>query len=389
MFAKFFSLTFSEFFLRGSKFLFFLILANLYEEKIIYEYSYFTAIFSVLFVFTDFGIQTYLAKELSSSSIENSAFKEISSIRVAFFVFLSIPVLIFYFFSQNEIYFFIFLLFVSDAIFAMHYAYLRANLNSFAEAKTKIYIAFFYFLTFGLLLFDLKLAFLFLALLYLIYALISSRFLQINFIYKSLAYLKVFKKSLFIFIGSLFTIIYLRVDIIMLSWMDTQGSVAVYSIASRVLELSLVFPFALSSILLPILTKKLDINFKKDIIVQVFIGIVVLFVFLFFSNFIINFMFPRYSNSVYALNILLFSIPIMLVNNYIFLYFIAKDMSWLYALIAIVIAFSNIILNYLFIPKFSYIGASFTTIFTEFFGMILALFFMYKKGKFYENSHNS
>lgn len=389
MFAKFFSLTFSEFFLRGSKFLFFLILANLYEEKIIYEYSYFTAIFSVLFVFTDFGIQTYLAKELSSSSIENSAFKEISSIRVAFFVFLSIPVLIFYFFSQNEIYFFIFLLFVSDAIFAMHYAYLRANLNSFAEAKTKIYIAFFYFLTFGLLLFDLKLAFLFLALSYLIYALISSRFLQINFIYKSLAYLKVFKKSLFIFIGSLFTIIYLRVDIIMLSWMDTQGSVAVYSIASRVLELSLVFPFALSSILLPILTKKLDINFKKDIIVQVFIGIVVLFVFLFFSNFIINFMFPRYSNSVYALNILLFSIPIMLVNNYIFLYFIAKDMSWLYALIAIVIAFLNIILNYLFIPKFSYIGASFTTIFTEFFGMILALFFMYKKGKFYENSHNS
>lgn len=388
MLAKFFSLSISEFFLRGSKFLFFIVLANLEDENVVYEYSYFSAIFSVIFVFSDFGTQTYLTKELSNANTSN--FKSISNLRVIFFIFLSIPILIFYFFTQNKLYFFIFLLFLSDAIFAMYYAYLRANSNSFFEAKSKFFISSFYILAFIVLIFlNLEFAFLWLTLAYLFYAILSSNFIEFKFfyeIYKNFNYFKVLKKSIFIFIGALSTIIYLRVDIIMLSWMDTQSSVALYSIASRVLELSLVFPFVISAILLPILTKRLNVNFKKDIMVQALIGIAVLFLFLVFSNIIIKFIFPKYITSVYALNILLFSIPIMLVNNYIFSYFIAKDKSIFYAVITLLIAFLNIVLNFIFIPNFSFIGASYTTLFTEFIGMILALMLL---RSYNENSHNS
>lgn len=398
MIAKFFSLTMSELFLRGFKFVFFIALANFFTQEIVYEYSYFTALFSILFVMSDFGSQTYITKILSSSKKTKIHFEyvNISILRVVLFVFVSLPILLFYNFSSDKLYFYVFLLFLADSFMALYFSFLRSNFDSKKEAKLKITIAFLYlFAAVSLYVVSLKFAFLFLSFGYLAFAMINANFVSkknIYYFYRKINFklcVQIFLKSFYIFLGSIFTIIYLRVDILMLAWLDLKSSVAFYSVASRVLELSFVVPLAISALLLPYLCKKQDDNIKKSLLIQFFIGIAVLLVFILASNLIINIIFPKYQKSIEILNILLFSIPIMLVNNYIFSYFIAKNLSKFYATIAIVIAFLNIILNYLFIPKFSYMGASFTTVFTEFLGMVLALFFMYKKGGFYENSHSS
>lgn len=396
MVARFFSLAVSELFLRGAKFLFFLLLANFFDERAIYEYGYFTAFFSLIFVFSDFGFQTYVIPLLSRSK-RVKVFLEyvnIALFRLFFYVLFAFPVLIFYSFFDHQLYIYVFLLFLSDAIFAMHFAYLRSLEKSKEEAKIKFFIAVIFIVATILALASksLHVSFIFLTTSWLIYGVFISTFLKRKFIalffkHGQFSSLKgAATKSRFIFLGALATMIYLRVDILMLDWLDTQRSVALYSVASRVLELSMVVPMGISAIILPKLSNSLDENIKLSMTRHFFIGIIVMAIFLFISNFIVQILFSQYIDAVPLLNILLLSIPIVLVNNYIFSYFIAKDLSVKYAIVAGIVAALNVVLNAFVIPKYSYIGASWTTVFTEFLGMVLGVYLLMRaKKKFVQN----
>lgn len=389
MVRRFFSLTVSELFLRGAKFLFFLILANFFNQNSIYEYGYFTAFFSLIFVFSDFGFQTYIIPLLSR--IKRVKFfleyVNISFYRLIFFIFLSLPVLIFYSFSQNKLYVYIFLIFFCDGVFAMYFAYLRSYENSKSEMNIKFFIGLIFLVSCILAYFikSLHISFIFLCCSYVFYGIYRANYMRKKYVVYfikslNLSYLKTSVcKSLFIYLGALATMVYLRIDILMLDWLDSQKSVALYSIASRVLELSMVVPMAISAIILPKLTNSSKQNVKFALIKHFFIGIFVMLIFLFASNFLIQTLFNKYQEAILILNILLLSIPIVLVNNYIFSYFIAKNLSKNYALITSFIAILNIILNSIFIPKYSFIGASWATLFTEFLGMVLGIYFLLVK----------
>lgn len=386
MVRRFFSLTFSEFFLRGSKFLFFITIANLFSQNALYEYGYFTALFSIIFVFSDFGLQTYLTTLLAKSKSTKTFlfFANASFFRIFSFLLFSLPVLVYYTFSQNEFFIYIFLLFLADSFFALHFAYLRALHDSFSESLIKLAIAFIYILAIILAFLTdlLHVSFICLSTFYLIFALFHSKFIKAKYIKffilkpKFSSIKNLIFQTLTILIGGVATMVYLRADILMLNWMDSEASVALYTIASRVLELSLVIPMVISAIILPKLATSSQENIKIAILKQFFIGLFVLSIFLIFSNLIIGILFEKYTNSVQILNILLLSIPIMLVNNYIFSYFIAKDKAKYYALITSIIATLNILANYLTIPTYGYIGASWATVFTEFLGLILGFYLL-------------
>lgn len=390
--AKFFSLSISELFLRSSKFLFFILLANLFSKSIIYEYSYFTAFFSILFIFSDFGLQTHIITSLAKSNTFKTFinFVNTSFFRVFSFVIFSIPILVFYLFSTNQLYFYIFLLFLADAFFALHFSYLRAHHDSYGEAKIKFFITSIYFFTSYIAYFthSLHVSFLFLSVFYLIFALYCSRFSKLKYLKYFLLYLNqtslktTVSKSLPIFIGGVATIVYLRADILMLSWLDSKTSVALYSVASRVLELSMIVPMVISILLLPKLAISTDENIKISIIKQFLIGTCVMILFFLVSNFIVNVLFKDYINSILILDILLLSVPIILANNYIFSYFIAKNMAFYYALTTLIIAFLNILANYICIPNYSYIGASWATVFTELLGFVIGIYFLIRKSSY-------
>lgn len=378
-------LTFSEFTLRGSKFLLFLSLANLYSVEIIYEYSYFVALLSIISVFSDFGIQTYLSREFSIKQKSERVYLNISLIRVVLFIYISIPFLIY---SLNEkLGVFLFLIFLSDTLFAMNFAYLRAYRRYIRESFIKFLVAICYLFASLAPLFRVEVETLFLSLsiaLTLIGVLTFSKF-KIEQFFKFLLLFK-FKKYLYliqaratyIFLSSLFTIIYLRVDILMLSWLDTPDSVATYTIASRVLELSLIIPAVISAILIPKFAKSKEINFKRELILQFLIGVLVMLLFLSISKYLITTLFPNYQNAVEILEIILISIPFMLLNNYLFSYFISKKKSHLYLISTSTMALLNIVLNLLTIPKYSYFGAIYSTLSTEIVGTFLA-FYLFSK----------
>ena len=391
MIAKLFSLTSSEFFLRGSKFLFFLVLVNFYSENIVYEYGYFTALFSILFVFSDMGYQTFLTKELShnnSSSIYTRS-TNITFFRVIIYILISSFFLIYYFFTDKEIYIFIFFLFLSDSIMAMSLVFYRSKENHRKETNLKIIIGLIFISSSCMALFILNiyivLSFLTSALL--IFVTYEASFINLknlkNFIntlsFKN--YFKSIQKSFYIFGGSLATIAYLRLDILMLEWFSLKEGVVLYTIASRVLELSLIVPAMISVILLPRLVKIEKLNITKDILIQFTIGIFVMILFLMISTILISILFPKYTQTIIILDILLVSIPFMLISNYGFTFFIAKTLSKFYLFIPCTMLLLNFILNYITIPMYGYNAAAWTTLITECIGTIIILFYVLKYKK--------
>ncbi|BFU78347.1 hypothetical protein ALC152_15620 [Arcobacter sp. 15-2] len=388
MIKRFISLSSSELFLRATKFLFFLSIANFYSESVIYEYGFFTALFSIVFVFSDLGYQSYILKELSSKNSFSDYIKysKLSIFRVLIFIFISLFILLYYAYSNNILFLYIFILFLADAIFAMNFSFYRAKNNSKKETIVKFIIGIVFMLIslLSILKLDSQLLFLILSFSYLIYAIYDASYLRIKIIllfikdFKLKKYIMISKNSLFIFLGSLFTIAYLRIDILMLDWLNISSAISLYTIASRLLELSLVVPAMISILLLPKLVKNQTINIKKDLLFQLFIGVAVMILFLFLSNFIISILFAKYIQTIVILNILLFVIPFMLINNYGFTFFIAKSMSKYYFIITMVMLLLNSILNIIFIQKYGYIAAAYTTLATEVLGSFIVVYVLRK-----------
>ncbi len=383
MIAKFITLSISELFLRASKFTFFIALVNFYGENTLYEYGYFTALFSILFVFSDFGLQTFLTKELSANQIRQLHVK-ISLFRIISFIALGLLTIFYFLFSDMQIFIFIFLLFLSDAIFAMEFSYLRSQHNSKEEGSIKFFISLIYFffsisIYFGI---DDKTLFLLISLTLFLYALKNSYFVKISYLkeffenFNIKTYIQIIKKSSYIFVGALATIFYLRIDILMLEYFDYVEGVALYTIASRILELSLVIPSVISVLLLPYMVKQKVDRVAIRLAVQFLVGLFTMALFFAISSLLVSVLFSKYENSLEIINILLLSIPFMLVNGYIFTLFIAKEKSSLYAIVAVNMAIANTVLNYIFIPLYGYEAAAYTTIITEFVGVFLAIYLL-------------
>lgn len=384
--VKFFSLTISEFFLRGSKFLFFLALTNFYSQDVVSEYGYFTALFSILFVLSDFGYQTYLTKELS----QNKSFsKYIESInialfRVIFFIIVSFVPLVYYLFTTKKFFLYIFLLFLIDTIASMNFTFYRAYGKYYKEIKLKFMLGVVFVFTSCLTFFGLSIyiLFSFLTLVSLVYALYEANYIQkkyFYFFYHSFSLKNIFislEKSLFIFLASIATITYLRIDILILEWFNLENAVIYYTIASRVLELTLVIPAMISAFLLPRLVQMDTHNHRKELLKHFIIGVGVMLLFLLLSNSIITLLFPKYTQTTLILNILLFSIPFMLLNNYGFTFFVAKNLSKYYFFITFVMLISNLTLNIIFIQEYGYKAAAYTTLGTEFLGSLMGIYIL-------------
>jgi O-antigen/teichoic acid export membrane protein len=383
MIAKFISLSSSELFLRASKFLFFISIANFYDESIMYEYGFLTSLFSIIFVFSDLGYQTYVFKELSSKITFTTyiQYSKLAIFRILFFIFSSLLVLLYLLYSDKELFVYIFIIFLADSIFAMDFSFYRASQNSKKESILKFSISSIYILVSILSIYKInsQIFFAIFSLSYLIFAIYSAKYLKSKIIYLFFknfnikTYLLISKSSFYIFLGGLFTVAYLRIDILMLDFLSNSSNVAIYTVSSRVLELSLIFPATISILIFPILIKKKYINIKKDLYIQFIIGLFVMFFFLFASPIIIDIFFRHFINSINILKILLFSIPFMLVNGYIFTLFIAKNKSKYYTLVTILMLILNISLNYIFIPLYSYEVAAYTTLLTEILGSIICI----------------
>lgn len=204
---------------------------------------------------------------------------------------------------------------------------------------------------------------------------------------------KIFKKALPIGVGIILTLIYFKLDTVMLSLLKDSEAVGIYGLAYKVLENLIFFPSMLVGLVTPLLSKyafKDRASFKKvfqktlDFIVLVMIPACVGLAFL--AKPVVGLLGgENFGASAQVLRILTVAIGLIFLGNLLgkSAIVLKKQVwaAWVYFIGVIV----NLGANFYFIPQYSYLGAALTTVITELTVTALLFLIVYKSYKWCPN----
>ncbi|NJO63760.1 MAG: flippase [Richelia sp. RM2_1_2] len=180
---------------------------------------------------------------------------------------------------------------------------------------------------------------------------------------------ELFRNGWIIYLGSIFAIIYLKVDLIMLRWLSGAEEVGIYSVAVKLSEVWYFLPTAIIASLFPklIQLRESDLNHYRRRLQQVFdllftLAFIVAIAITIFAQPLISLAFGKeYLDSVAILNVHIWS--------GLFIFMRAAFSKWILIENAIIFSLitqglgglSNIILNLVLIPKLGGYGAAIAT----------------------------
>lgn len=192
---------------------------------------------------------------------------------------------------------------------------------------------------------------------------------------------KLFFQSIPVGITALLTTFYFKIDTIILSILKTSTDVGIYSLSYKILENITLFWFFYTSSVYPLLAKFKVENkeryqklFSNSILIGFTASIPILVIsFLLAPYIIVLFGGSKFSQSVEALQILLFSLPFLFINTLFYNLFIIEEFNIVIILGMIASLMFNVVLNLIYVPHYSYIASSYITIFSE---IILSVFYI-------------
>jgi len=185
-----------------------------------------------------------------------------------------------------------------------------------------------------------------------------------------------------------FVTLYIWIDSIMLSFMQGNEAVGLYNAAYRIVLILLFIPTVVNSAIFPVMsrvyvssTNSLEIIVEKYFKFMVLIGIPLGVAITLLSSQIIILIFGNaFIQSVPILQILIWATVLSFGNAAFVQLFQSTNKQILLTKITFLGMIVNIALNYLLIPKFSYIAASFNTLITEFIILALVMIMAYRAG---------
>lgn len=184
-------------------------------------------------------------------------------------------------------------------------------------------------------------------------------------------------------IAAIITFAYFKMDTIMLSMMKSSSDVGTYSAAYKVLENITFFPSMIIGLIFPIMAQNIFSDRAKfeDIsnkIFKVFVVIVVPLVIgtLFLSEGIISLIGGAgFSESAGVLRVIVFALAFIFFGNFFNSVLVSGNMQKKLMYVLLIAAVFNISANLLFIPRFSYMAAAYTSVATEFI-VVAATFYL-------------
>ena len=365
-------------------------------------YGYYTIVFAyvgILGTISEFNLNNILQRELGWRKKTKEKFlSHALGLKAAFsFIILALGVVLAYFLPYPEVVkkgilissisvYFLTLDSALTPIFQLHLRMIQR------EIATIIGRLFFLVLLIILIKFGLGLLFIFTASLLgnvLVFALayfFAKRIEFFGFKYRYPYWKKIFWETFPLGLSGLMLIISFKIDSVMLSFMKSAYDVGIYGAPYKVLEVLRAFPPMFMGLILPILAKEyFEDKERYQRIFQKTFSFVLLMamplgIFLFiFAGPIMNFVAgPEFNDSIIVLKILalptffiffdrVFANPIIAAKQY---------KGFLY--ISIVVMIFNVITNLIFIPKYSYIAAAYTTLFTELLKDVLLAVFVFR-----------
>lgn len=190
------------------------------------------------------------------------------------------------------------------------------------------------------------------------------------------------------FLWSLFSIIYYRVDAVMLSFFTDDNVVGWYGASYRFFDIVMVFPSIFTTVVFPIFSRlwvdskdEMLVTFQKSIKFMAIMAFPVTLGILFYSKNIVALFFglEGYSPSVIILQIFAISIPLVYIDFILGSTILAADKQKTWAWVGLSAIFINIVMNLFFIPfaqsNFGNggIGAAISTFGTEAYILVFAL----------------
>lgn len=182
---------------------------------------------------------------------------------------------------------------------------------------------------------------------------------------------------------SFFSLMYFKLDTILLSIIRSSSEVGIYSLAYKILEnVIVIWGFYMASVY-PLLLKLKDENekkfnklFKNSLLLALLSSSVIVVICFVLSPYLINiFGGTNFSGSVTAFKVLIFSVPFIFINNILFYHFMMRRNMYPVIASLIISLLFNFTANLLYIPKYGYMAASFTTVITE--SLLLFLLFIF------------
>ena len=180
-------------------------------------------------------------------------------------------------------------------------------------------------------------------------------------------------------VGGLASAFLFNIDIVMLGWWRTTGEIGLYSAAQKIVGMLAIFPGFVATATFPSLSRLAHSDSQKmgnlfeNALKIIFIAVIPLIIGGFLlSDSIMEFLFGQsYVPAANTFIILLFSIlavhPLAIISNLLF----ALDKHSKMIKYALISSSSNIILNFLFIPKYGIEGAALATLISFFIYIIL------------------
>lgn len=221
--------------------------------------------------------------------------------------------------------------------------------------------------------------------------LFSKKYITLKFAYDWNIWKETWRKTWPIAISIFLNLIYLRVDTLILSLVKSQEEVGIYGAPYRILDILTTFPAMFMGLILPITAAawiKKDFSHFKSFMQKAFDSMAIITLPLIAGSFILAekiMVFiagPDFAASGAVLQILIFALIGLFVGSTFSFNIIAvnkqRKMIWGYLATALISLAAYLVL----IPKYSYFGAAWVTVFSETFIALLTFYIIYKTTKF-------
>lgn len=396
----------------------FLLIAYIFQKVLVFFYFIFLArylgptdfgVYSFVFsflgmfsVFLDLGFGTVLIREISKNKektkeyVETSlGFKIILSAVVSLVIIVVINLLGYQSATRNLVYLSI-LWIVFESLAGTIFAALRGWQNLRYEAVGSILNKGAYVFI-GLLFVLLKLPLIAFSvplvvggLLYFIYPLfVTKKFFKLGIAFDKKIIRDFFKVSVSLIFGSIFATIFTAINIVLISYLSSDFSAGIFSAAFRIPMAILFLPSALGASIFPVFSslvqkdrKRLMFIFEKSMFYMIFLSLPIIFAGFVLGDKIISLMYGKeFIASTIPFNIIMAALLFLFLDFLFSSLLTALDKQKQNAVLRAIGLAVNIILCFILIPKFSYIGGAiaFTVGFATF--SIIQLILIFKNLK--------
>jgi O-antigen/teichoic acid export membrane protein len=367
------------------------------------KYSFVFAFVGLFALFSDFGISTFLTREVAKDKTKTSLyFDNIITLKLILTIVATILPLIVIWFIDKSVDVKMAVYIMAIAMFFLNYeetfgalirAYEKMEYISLMMVLEKIITAGLgiVFLAMGFKLVALVSAFLvaYFTTFVIYYIIITKKITKIRFRADFGLWKKILKQSLPFWLTVLFIAIYFRIDIVMLTMMKGYQSVGWFSASHKILDALYFIPGAIIMAVFPVMSRlhienkeQLSKLYKKAFYYLLSLGVPIGIGATLLADRIILFVYKdAFINSVIALQILIWAEVFIFISSVSGYLLNSIDKQKLFSYVTGICAVINVTLNLILIPKYDYIGASVATVITEIL-VFAMLFYFVSKNKY-------